>query len=791
MAAAAVCLVGAWVPGQSCLLNNGKIELSFLNPTATQFSFDYIRDVVAGTASYRNDPINTPDLWTIALKSGTTSYSVTPVGQTVNVVCNNITYPYTITAVWPSITVTSGNVLTVTTSTTILSAADDVSRWRISTSWASGGSTFAITRIDFPTTSISPNPQPPSWTTIDNRLVLSRAGGFMIHDPVNTLATLPTCYGGPTWAEATYPGDWSIQLGGIYDVTTRAILYLSCEDDAGYLKRFAFASDGTHVKYRVSHVPQRVSGAAYTMTYDTVIGAFQGRNQKCWYDMAARYRTWATNSARPWVARGLLETTTDVPNWFKNLNMHLAMAPQYKPPFGASAAHSTIAFLTSIWDTYFNPNTVTWYRWTTEGDDSLNKSTPEQIPDPNFITSLATVQAAGDRGFIYFSPTVYGVNAPLYASLQASTVVVDENGAPVVAPYDQFLDATCGCWKQNYSLGRACQASNVWLQHYQSNLLGLINSTNIDGIYMDFWSGISADECFSTGHGHAQVGGGNFYQQGKIALGASVRQKARNAKPDFIMTSEAPDETLIGVLDMVHHADAGNQGYFMGVAQEIAVPLFATVYHEYIFVAPFMQPPIDYPNPGPPWIGASAMFQVFGRACQAVNGEVVYSAHWASNLSSLGYVGCLADNQNPAEARVMAFLVNEAACYGAFPQYLRFGRRQRPMWFASAPVPGLLQLCGAPWVSVLEFEDGNPIVSGVWKDSTGRIAAVFANWDDVPQSLSYSYNPLDYDVNPTASYSVYLNGSTTPVNPIPITGPYGPSPSVVMPPGTFYVVEFY
>ena len=377
-----------------------------------------------------------------------------------------------------------------------------------------------------------------------------------------------------------------------------------------------------------------------------------------------------------------------------------------------------------------------WYRLE---NGNFNLYTPEIFPmQPGFTSAVGLAQATGSLVMPYFNLTVYSNAAPNYGANAVDTTfaLIDIQDKP-------YMQSNASCGMATW----CCQGNSAWQNFILSVAQQLITTTACKGLYLDYWSGHPSFQCYGPGHSHP-LGGCSYWAEGKLDIASSIKSFAKQPNvvgPDFFLTSEGVDETLIPVLDIMFHSALWDK-IFLGAVDAHYVPLFNTVYHEYINASSFMTELIPdelRSSTGSTW-GVDASELILRRAAVAYSGELLSITDW--NISNNRYLG---EQANSGEAQLVSFYQNDVAFFERAAPYIKYGRRLRPLDVTSVPdaIPGLTDLFPHPSILQPEDDDGRSVFASVWRSANQAIGIVFVNFTDQPRSIGFNYDPALYGVS--------------------------------------------
>ena len=181
---------------------------------------------------------------------------------------------------------------------------------------ANSSARYAVQSVEWPRFELKP------WTDdpADFYLVQTfSGGGYTVRRPQD--------YGPGTWF-GTWPG--ALQFVALFAAETKRVLMVWMDDETGRPRAWRCepnaAADGVVVDIR--HCADRRYDAAnsWTPEYETHIESFVSKvkdGRLCGYDVALRYREWATAAGRPWVSHGRWWENPLVPARVRNLDLYV------------------------------------------------------------------------------------------------------------------------------------------------------------------------------------------------------------------------------------------------------------------------------------------------------------------------------------------------------------------------------------------------------------------------------------------------------------------------------------
>ncbi len=395
----------------------------------------------------------------------------------------------------------------------------------------------------------------------------------------------------------------SMQFASMYDSRSRQQLYIATDDDEGCRKIIAFAGQTTSVRWLVRHEVDRryVPGSDFTRPYRTHIAGITGRTwdgRLGYYDAADRYRMWATDAARPWMTRGPWKDAahysarvknSDVLLWWPSDSVHRDF-PRKTNIVSRLMSH---AGLTNM--------IATPYWWVQQAFYAPAIDNPSiGTMQSDYLSFLASAQALGCHVQDYVNHRFLDSQL-LSGPFNVSAYPVTGLGT---------IDVRTRCLRD------------------KAGALTLVDSGTIEGVVMmqpDYarsdWALIAYQILFDYAVAHALAGSagprGIYYdsfganlsdyqddptqsswtyranQAGRKNVIATILSGFRGVDPDFLMSQEYPEETMIDSFDLLYTMTLGGEtvGKF--------VDLFSYVYGQMVRTAQYIGPQITDGNNNP------------------------------------------------------------------------------------------------------------------------------------------------------------------------------------------------
>ena|GEM_PF-5667327 len=394
------------------------------------------------------------------------------------------------------------------------------------------------------------------------------------HNPRMVMVDSQTNTPGPVWQwSMTYPSTelpmpW---VGLVDDDSLHGSVYLAIEDPAAGVKTMAVsnvapgplaatANDPGLDLDVVTSVPRAgAAGNSYTPAWQAVIALQDGD----WYDLARRYRSFASRQA--WFPQAPLAKRTDVPAWIRNVGCiatsseHSSIATLEQQAQHMGAAPGLILWHYNAWQLGHNFTTPTAIYSTQDND--FPAITPQQ---PHFGDDVVSAKNAGTPLALYFLPTAWdtwkdqgnGTVAPSMsewnASLGATGAMRDINGDMIMLGGGKFKSpaptvATSNADARNQV--RMCAGSTVWQEKMRGTISALVSpKLGAQGVYLDTVARMTPTICYDATHDHVP-GDPSAYVSDLRTLLTKSRAAAQQVNPQAIFYTEGFSEPYSDVID--------------------------------------------------------------------------------------------------------------------------------------------------------------------------------------------------------------------------------------------------
>lgn len=485
--------------------------------------------------------------------------------------------------------------------------------------------------------------------------------------------------------QGRYPGgSTTMQVLGL----TRggATLGLIARDGRCFAKDLVAAGspDGRTLSLEMRHYPADMGATrSCAWPYDVETVVLPGD----WYDLARRYRDWATRQA--WCDGGRSRGRPDSPEWFRKL--------VWWHHDGARDGTRLTNTMARIRAAVPQPLALHWYNWHQIPFDNFY---PDYFPANDYVPSVRAQMREWDVRVMPY------INGHLWDPQSAG--YTNDGGARwemKKADGTRYIEHYAG---HDHSI--ACPWTDAWRDTMVAVTDRLFREVGVDAVYLDQIGAAAAQLCHDASHGHPR-GGGDHYVAGYWRILRAVRDNARRIRPDTALTTEDTAEPYIGLLD----------GTLMcNKALPDSVPFFPAVYHEHVtqFGLYIHEPEI---RAGVTFRSKAAMLFQFG--------------------GQLGWHGT--DwSEAPAHRAKFEWLAKLAAVRSAGLDWLAYGEMLRPpavTMRGGAEVPQIAQ----EWIVYRRaMSTVQPAATAsAWRAPDGRIAVFVINVSDDPLPVSVVLPP--------------------------------------------------
>ncbi len=431
----------------------------------------------------------------------------------------------------------------------------------------------------------------------------------------------------------THPGALSMQWMAYYDDadSDENLFFWGTRDVEHHIKPYIVYQEAENqgLCFGAQYYPPEnlTTTGPVSIPFPVIVAAIKGR----WYEATQFYRSWAL--AQSWVPTETAATDVDYSNAVRTADALSAVAPasctpppgfpptidssgpldlfgvgEYKlgnlkeKPINIGKQYATFAHWTPKWtefQSFFFPDKVSppakilgrpWF-W---DFNSFEAKIGEWFP---MRTEFIQGAPRGEPGLVwgpYFHPSAYDEKMDDYESKEKA---VDEFGYPPITSirripkYKDCEVDTKLIWVSHplcYGTGSPAAYAGQVLSQFLKEFHGASPpSTGTDpaGLYLDEFH-VRNHICFDPAHkdlqnGHAP-GGGNYFVDGKRQFLAGIKAALKNFNADAFLWIEGVSEPFLPYVEICNLAYGSVGNVQVDGAEVVRVPLFQTVYNEYL-----------------------------------------------------------------------------------------------------------------------------------------------------------------------------------------------------------------
>ncbi len=339
-------------------------------------------------------------------------------------------------------------------------------------------------------------------------------------------------------------------------------LYIATYDKAPYPKVFFFTPNPRRgvMTYELANYPDYSSkpGLGYDMPYPMLLGALDGD----WYDAAVIYRKWAIQ--QKWTAKGTLVDRKDVPEWLKKTTAVLRFDSWRKN--NQKLMRDADIFRKRL----KGPLLAQWYNWD-EPEDLAYSFPPVLKAVNNFKGFVNELRGREIYAMPYFNSRIYGDGAEGYDKAKPFFATKRDGSTPGLKDGKKLHPY-------------ACVQSSFWQNLHRNLAEKIVAKYDLEALYLDqaygsimvgqLMPGKAGERggCYNSAHGHPPGITRSLIaaEHKRIAI---LLDAARKTDPEMVLCGEGNDEMFIDVMSSRLLPAEIWDGY---------IPLFQTVYHDYI-----------------------------------------------------------------------------------------------------------------------------------------------------------------------------------------------------------------
>lgn len=709
------------------VLNNGTIELKF-SETQKGFRLDYIKDIQSG----RKVDIANDGLWLFNVRLIGTSEDV-PLTQ--EDLTGGISYTRTGNTLELKWHYGSGaDYATITATISLSETNPKFSEWKIDID--DQMHYYILREAGFPFLQFKPI----SRNEADDRLLISYNSGQLIKNPLY--------FFGDETLETNLYGWMTMQFNAFYSDTEKFGVYLSTQDQNGYLKKMHFAADQQNhaMEYIVyTYAEDMLSEKKTCSNYNpSIVGLFEGD----WYDAAQIYREWGV----PTFAEDYpTSDNSRTPNWIKNLQLVMGFFTNnnWSAPIDAGKIVQGMLNNRDYFGLERDGLMAFWYNWNETGFATGY---------PNFMPPKENFRETVSR--------------------------LKQNGIPVVAsscyfPWEKGRDSPLGTWSEAqehciqtedgepFTIERIAAEmrpySNWWIKKFSGATKDLIETYGTSMSYVDTVGGAPGRLDFGletepVGHsGPVEYkGGGTQWTIGNQEFVRRLRAHGpvgMEASGDFLRK----DGTIQATNRDLMHLD--NMQFFPQSAKEKhnlleLVPLPESVYHDYGLYAGYGLLTTKGNNSR---IFLSSNFMSAFNIIVAGDTPVLFTRNEEYDVSYPDFDAY--GTYDPLNETQKLYFNKLLAAKNYAKKFLTFGRMLRQL---DLRVTNTEVYFSAYTGDSLEYRINMPaVLNSVWEAPDGSIGLLLVNYTNSAEEVSYAIDLSGYGFAGTYSITEQDGEGTT------------------------------
>jgi hypothetical protein len=352
----------------------------------------------------------------------------------------------------------------------------------------------------------------------DDCLVVSSQQGRLFVNPATHLS----------WWGVYYPSAFAtMQWFAYYD--RQAGFFFSTRDPLGHTKFFLWNRKGTpqnDAELAIVHLFPATSQDGLELTYDTVVGVFQGD----WHEAADLYKEWA--SRQWWVQQSKAKQT---PEWLhrigpgKEVHVHgVAGNPD-------RSFRDFIRLLRDARQYHGIPMLGLLWGWEKKGAWYYGDYFPPYEGWASFDRLIDEVHTTGDRLWLFVSPTLMETSTKLWTSgAPLAAAMRNRDGSVLLAPP----------WEAQRQYAFLCIAHTWWRQQVVDTVKVLARH-GVDLIQLDGFPWIDPPDDYASHHGHPPGRGGKWWTEAHRSALAEIVGAARAEKSDVALSGEGGSELFL------------------------------------------------------------------------------------------------------------------------------------------------------------------------------------------------------------------------------------------------------
>lgn len=538
-----------------------------------------------------------------------------------------------------------------------------------------------------------------------------------------------------------------MQFFALYDEPLKVGLYVATHDIDQYIKAYRFKSNsGQNLEAGIFYYSDKaLTGKILSTPYKVTLTPFLGD----WYDASMIYKKWVMGAGAPWLSSGLLKDNSNLGLWLKNVPLIIAYYTT-----GNDIADSRSQISQSYQQTFnLNPLAEGWFDWYTFDPNQ----TKLYVPKPSFNQKVDALHALGGKLILWMSsdkwPKGHTYCSNALGCIDEATAkkkygYLDEN----LLNTEAFIIPTIPAWLMYPN----STAFKLYTFEYTHN-----------DVYRDYrpfegrhFDALAADKLdFSSARGHE--GGGKWADEAVRSYLTNFRNRIRALDSGFIMDTENTSEIFIGAVDMTTSGHCFKLSKAPAPPEGSMLPMFPAVYHEYNLVTGSDYWWANWYNLIIKSLKLGTRAKMLHDALQTqsyIYGNIIYQFEEPISLSTT-YL----DSGWTSQTQYLKVLLNR---FPSLQPYLRLGQFLRPLSISgqryttnddsSGLNNDIYTLAESVAISCDTLSRKIPyVMHSVWKNlNDGTLALVFANWNDQNEPITYTFDPLKYNLG-SGQYNLY------------------------------------
>lgn len=396
-----------------------------------------------------------------------------------------------------------------------------------------------------------------------------------------------------------------------------------------------------------------------------------------WWNGIKRYRAWALR--QPWTSRGPLATRKDTPQAMEDLALWMLS--------GGTKEEVTPGMLQAK-EFFQVPMGVHWYNW---HQIPFDVHYPDYFPTkPNFAEGVRALAKAGIIAMPY-------VNGRLWDTANEDFAV----GRPGACKQSDGKSTYIEEYGSGAKLAPMCPTTQVWQDRVNEIVGRLITECGVNAIYLDQIGAAGPQLCFDASHGHP-LGGGRHWVDGYRELLTRVRAQTKGRVG---ITTENNAEPYMDNVDAF---------LIWNPRSEVEIPMMTAVYSGYTIY--FSSPAYGAYEP---------------QAFRMIEGRDFI---WGCQQGWMGF-----ELLDTTQRRNAEYLRELARYRKVARDFVVYGELVGELKQTVPPLP--VEATWGGWAGAKRSASLPAVMGTIWRSRDGRGALLIANLSDLPQRLTYPFDP--------------------------------------------------